>query len=75
VIASCQKSLKEVITMGEIQRYRVLTDLLEKKIRAKDTSKLLGLSYVHISRLKIWLKEEGIDGLRRKSGESVKRIS
>ncbi len=51
-----------------------MTDLLEKKIKAKQVSQILGLSYVHTLRLKKKMKEKGIEGLIRRPGSSPKKI-
>lgn len=47
---------------------------MEKKIRATEASRLLGLSYVHTIRLKKKVKERGIEGLIRESGASPNKI-
>ncbi|MBU1599970.1 ISNCY family transposase [bacterium] len=68
------QSRRFLLTMGEIQRHKVLTELLEGKIKATEVSELLGLSYVHISRLKKKMKECGIEGLLKRSRSSPNMI-
>lgn len=52
--------------MKDIQKYRVIKEIIEKKIKAYDAVALLSLSYVHISRLKKRVLNEGFEGLLRK---------
>ena len=61
-----EKERRFLLTMGEIQRHKVLTELLEGKIKAADASELLGLIYVHISRLKKKMKVCGIESLLKR---------
>lgn len=61
------KEQKVVVTMKDIQRYKVLKDLIEKRIKGIEASQLLDLSYVHVSRLKRRLLKEGFLGLLRKA--------
>lgn len=60
------KEEKVSVTMKDMQRYRVLRDVIEKKLKGSEASELLGLSYVHVSRLKARLKKEGVQGLIRR---------
>lgn len=60
------KEQKVLVTMKDIQRYKVLKDVIEKKIKGIEASQLLSLSYVHVSRLKGRLLKEGFLGLLRK---------
>ena len=62
------------LTLEEIQRHKVLTELLERKISATRVSEVLGLSYVHISRLKKRMKEMGLEGIMRKPKASHRKI-
>lgn len=57
---------KLLVTMKDIQKYRVIKEIIEKKIKAYDAVDLLNLSYVHISRLKKRVLNEGFEGLLRK---------
>ena len=68
---------KLLVTMKDIQRYKVLKDVIDKKLKGSEAAQILGLSCVHISRLKKRLLEEGFDGLLRKSPASAlnKKIS
>ena len=54
------------VTMRDIQRYKVLSDLLEKKLTGVQAAQLLGLSVVHVSRLKHKLCHGGFEALLRK---------
>lgn len=60
------KEQKVLVTMKDIQRYKVLRDVIEKKLKGLEAAQLLNLSYVHISRLKIKILKEGFEGLLRK---------
>jgi len=61
-------------TLKEMQRYRVLMDVLEKKTKAKEASLILGLSYPQILRLKKRVKEKGAEGLLRIRREEKRKI-
>jgi hypothetical protein len=52
--------------MADIKKYNVLKDLIDKKLTGVQAAQLLGLSVVHISRLKKRLMNTGFDGLLRK---------
>ena len=43
---------KIIVTMKDIQRYKVLQDVIEKRITGLKAAEILGLTNVHISRLK-----------------------
>ena len=62
-------------TLKEMQRYRVLMDVLEKKTKAKEASLILGLSYPQVLRLKKRVKEKGAEGLLRIQREEKRKIS
>ena len=47
-----------------MKRLKVLEELVKKRIRVKEASSLLGISYRHMLRLKRRYLEEGIEGLR-----------
>lgn len=70
-------SRKLIITMKDIKRYEVLKDVVEKKLKGTEASQLLGISYVHISRLKKKLALGGFEGILRKipDREPNKKIS
>ena len=57
---------KVLVTVEDIQRYKVLNDVVEKKLKGMEAAQLLNLSYVHISRLKAKLIKEGFEGILRK---------
>jgi hypothetical protein len=62
---------KLLVTMKDIQRYKVLKDVIEKKLKGTEASHVLGINHVHVSRLKKRLIQEGFDGLPRKSPASA----
>jgi len=62
------------VTLKEMQKHKVLMELLEGSINATRASELLGLSYVHISRLKKKMKEMGLEGIMRKPKVSHRKI-
>jgi len=41
-----------LVGLTDIEKYRVLMDCLEKKIKATQACQVLGLSYIHTLRLK-----------------------
>lgn len=57
---------KFFVTMSDIQRYKVLTEVIEKRLTVKDASKLLSLSMRHTLRLKKKVRAEGLEGLLRR---------
>ncbi len=61
------KQEKLLVSMKDIQRYRVLKEVIEKRLKGSEAAELLALSYVHISRLKARLLREGFEGLLRKA--------
>lgn len=65
------KQQKLLVTMKDMQRYKVLNDVIDKKLKGTEAAHILGLSCVHISRLKKRLLKEGFDGLLRKSPASA----
>lgn len=60
------KGEKLLVTMKDIKRFKVLKDVIEKKLRGTEAAQLLGLSVVHVSRLKKRLLATGFEGLLRK---------
>jgi len=68
---------KLLVTMKDIQRYKVLKDLLEKKLKGTEAAQLLNLTPVHISRLKTKLLKGGFEEIIRKPPPSTpnKKIS
>ncbi|MEW6374519.1 MAG: hypothetical protein AB1502_01835 [Thermodesulfobacteriota bacterium] len=61
---------KPLIAMKDVQRYKVLQDVIDKQLRGFEASEILGLSYVHVSRLKTKLLKEGFESLLRKIPDS-----
>lgn len=61
---------KLLVTLKDIQRYRILKDVVEKKLKGSDAARILNLSYVHVSRLKAKLLEQGFEGLLRRTPSS-----
>lgn len=63
-----------IITMKDLQRYKVLKDVLDKKLKGSEAALSLGLSYVHISRLKAKVKLQGLKGLLRPRHPALNKI-
>jgi len=57
---------KVLVTMRDLKKFNVLKDVVDKKITGLQAAELLGLSLVHISRLKKRLVDHGFEGLLRK---------
>src|SRR4030067_2882863 len=57
---------KIVVTMDDIKRYKVITEVIEKRLTLRDASELLFLSYRHAIRLKQKVKDSGLEGILRK---------
>lgn len=57
---------KIIITMKDIQRYKVIQDVTEKRITGLQAAEILGLTNVHISRLKKRFQEGGFESLIRR---------
>ena len=57
---------KLLVTMKDIQRYKVLKEVLEKKLKGVEAATLLNLTPVHISRLKAKLLKGGLEEILRK---------
>jgi len=68
------KEERFIVTMRDIQRYRILKDCLEKRIKATQASHILGLSYIHTLRLKKRVIQGGLKGLLRISRPSARKI-
>lgn len=68
------KEERFIVTMRDIQRYRILKDCLEKRIKATQASHILGLSYIHTLRLKKRVIQRGLKGLLRISRPSARKI-
>jgi hypothetical protein len=52
--------------MKDIQRYKILQEVINKRLKGTEAAVLLNLSCVHVSRLKQKLLKEGFEGLPRK---------
>lgn len=61
---------KLLTTMKDIQRFNVLKDVINKKLTGSQAALLLGITYVHVSRLKKKLLTGGFKALLRKSPPS-----
>jgi len=68
------KEPKVSVTMRDIQRHRILKDVIEKKLKAIQASVILGLSYIHTLRLKEKVAQAGIKGLLRLGREAPNKI-
>jgi len=62
------------VTVKDIQRFRIIQDVLEKKLKAKQASFILGLSYRHFLRLKKKVALLGLHGLLKISQPSPRKI-
>jgi len=60
------KGEKLLVTKKDIKRFKVLKDVIEKKLKGTQAAQLLGLSVVHVSRLKKRLRADGFEGLLQK---------
>jgi len=57
---------KITVTMKDIQRFTIITEAIEKKLKGTQASQILGITPVHFSRLKRKVKLNGFDGILRK---------
>ncbi len=57
---------KLLVTMKDIQKYKILKDVIEKKLKGSQAAQILNLTPVHVSRLKKRLLKGGFHGLLRK---------
>lgn len=60
-----EKERKLLVTMKDIKRYKILKELIDKKIKGSEAALLLSISYVHVSRLKKKLIEGGFEAILR----------
>ena len=58
------------VTMEDIQRFKILMEVIDRKLRITDASAVLSLSYRHTLRLKDKVRDEGLEGLLRKPSSS-----
>ncbi|MBU1027194.1 MAG: ISNCY family transposase [Candidatus Margulisbacteria bacterium] len=56
-----------IVTMKDMQRYKVLQEVIEKKLKGTEAAEILKLTPVHVSRLKTRLSKEGFEGILRKA--------
>ena len=63
-----------LVSMRDIEKYRVLMNCLEKKIKATQASQVLGLSYIHTLRLKKKVAQSGLEGLLRPYRSSPRKV-
>lgn len=68
------KEPRVLVTMRDIQKYRILKDVIEKKLKATQASVILGLSYIHTLRLKEKVAQAGVKGLLRPGREAPNKI-
>jgi transposase len=66
---------KYVVTMKDIQRYRILKDVSDKKIKSIQAALILGITPVHLCRLKKRFMQGGLDGLLRPRRSPANKIS
>lgn len=64
--ASKMNEPKIIVTMKDIKRYQTLKDVIEKRLTGIQASEILGLTNVHVSRLKKKVLGSGFDALLRK---------
>ncbi len=64
---AAMKERRLSVAMKDIQKHKVLTDVIEKRLKGVEAAQVLKLTPVHISRLKTRLLKEGFEGLLRKS--------
>lgn len=57
---------KLLVTMKDIQRYKVLKDIIDKKLKGIEAAQILGITAVHVSRLKAKLLAGGFEETLRK---------
>ena len=69
------KQPKVLVTMKDIQRYKLIQDVLDKKLKATSASQILKLSYIHFLRLKKKVKEHGFESILRRGREAPNKIS
>lgn len=68
------KEPKVLVTMKDVQRYRIIKDVLDKRLKSISASQILNLSYIHFLRLKAKVKEHGFKGLLRHGREAPNKI-
>ena len=61
------KEQKVWVTMKDIQRYKLLKDIIDKRLKGTEAAQLLNLTPTHISRLKTRLLKRGFEVLLRRT--------
>ena len=69
-----EEKTKFLVTMKDIQRYKVLKDAIDKKLKGSTAALILNLSPVHISRLKQKVIKAGLQGLLRPRHPALNKI-
>jgi hypothetical protein len=64
--AANMKEQKLLVTMKDIQRHKILKDVIEKKLKGIEAAIALNITPVHVSRLKRKLIDGGFEALLRK---------
>lgn len=62
---------KVLVSMREIQRYKILQEVIAKRLKGVEAAEILKLTPVHISRLKARVFKEGFEGILRRSPSSA----
>ena len=68
------KEPRVLVTMKDVQRYKIIKDVLDIRLKAIEASYILSLSYVHLLRLKAKVKERGFKGLLRHGRDAPNKI-
>ena len=61
---------KLLVTMKDVQRHKVLKDVIDKKLTGVEAAQLLNLTPIHISRLKQRLLKGGFEAILRRSPDA-----
>ena len=68
------KEPKVLVTMKDVQRYKIIKDVLQKRLKATEASQILNLSYIHLLWLKKKVKEHGFKGILRHGRDAPNKI-
>lgn len=69
-VTFCTITAKRRLSMNDIQRFKFITEALEKRLKGTQASEILDISYIHFLRLKKKVKLYGINGLLRKNRQA-----
>lgn len=69
------KEPKVLVTMKDVQRYKIIKDVLDKRLKAISASSILNLSYIHLLRLKQKVKKYGFRGLLRSGRDAPNKLA